>query len=83
MQTVGEALSDPQTLSRGLIVEIDHPTLAKARSIANPVRLAAQPVVYRWPPPLLGEHNRQILSELRLSESELERALGTACKNGV
>jgi crotonobetainyl-CoA:carnitine CoA-transferase CaiB-like acyl-CoA transferase len=83
MQTVGEALSDPQTLSRGLIVEIDHPTLAKARSIANPVRLAAQPVVYRLPPPLLGEHNRQILSELRLSESELERALATACKNGV
>jgi crotonobetainyl-CoA:carnitine CoA-transferase CaiB-like acyl-CoA transferase len=83
MQTVGEALSDPQTLSRGLIVEIDHPTLAKARSIANPVRLADQPVVYRLPPPLLGEHNRQILSELRLSENELERALGTACKNGV
>jgi len=82
MHTVGEALSDPQTLSRGLIVEIDHPTLAKARSIANPVRLAAQPVVYRLPPPLLGEHNRQILSELQLSEGELERALGTACKNG-
>ena len=83
MQTVGEALADPQTLSRGLIVEIDHPTLAKARSIANPVRLADQPVVYRLPPPLLGEHNRQILSELRLPENELERALGTACKNGV
>lgn len=83
MQTVGEALSDAQTLSRGLIVEIDHPSLAKARSIANPVRLAAHPVLYRMPPPLLGEHNREILGELRLSDSELESALCTACRNGV
>jgi len=83
MQTVGEALSDAQTLSRGLIVEIDHPLLAKARSIANPLRLADHPVLYRLPPPLLGEHNRQVLAELRLSDSELETALCTVCKSGV
>lgn len=83
MHTVGEALSDAQTLSRGLIVEIDHPSLAKARSIANPVRLAEHPVLYRLPPPLLGEHNRQILGELSLSDSELESALCTACQGGV
>ena len=83
MHTVGEALSDAQTLSRGLIVEIDHPSLAKARSIANPVRLAEHPVLYRLPPPLLGEHNRQILGELSLSDSELESALCTACQGGA
>lgn len=83
MQTVGEALNDPQTRSRCLIVEIDHPALAKARSIANPVRLAAHPVLYRLPPPLLGEHSRQILAELGLSDAEVERALGAACKNGI
>ena len=83
MQTVGEALSDRQTLSRGLIVEMDHPLLAKARSIANPVRLAEHPVLYRLPPPLLGEHNREILGELSLSDSELENALCTACTSDV
>ena len=83
MHTVTEALSDAQTLSRGLIVEIDHPSLAKARSIANPVRLTEHPVLYRLPPPLLGEHNRQILGELSLSDSELESALCTACQGGV
>ena len=80
MQTVGEALNDPQTLARGLVVEIEHPLLAKARSIANPVRLAEHQVLYRLPPPLLGEHNRQILGELSLSDSELESALCTACR---
>jgi len=80
MQTVGEALNDPQTLARGLVVEIEHPLLAKARSIANPVRLAEHQVLYRLPPPLLGEHNRQILGELSFSDSELESALCTACR---
>ncbi len=79
IQTVGEALSDPQTLSRALVVEIEHPTLKTVRSIANPVRLENQPVVYRFPPPLLGEHNRQILRELGFPDAELEHALQTGC----
>jgi crotonobetainyl-CoA:carnitine CoA-transferase CaiB-like acyl-CoA transferase len=64
IQTVGEAVNDPQALARGLIVEISHPTLDVVRSIANPVRLSSTPVVYRLPPPLLGEHNLQILEGL-------------------
>jgi crotonobetainyl-CoA:carnitine CoA-transferase CaiB-like acyl-CoA transferase len=79
IQTVGEALNDRQSLSRGLVVDIEHPALKMARSIANPVRSEVQPVLYRLPPPLLGEHNRQILQELRFSETELESALQSAC----
>ena len=84
IQSVSEALNDEQTLARGLIVEIEHPTLKIARSIANPIRFDAQPVVYRLPPPLLGEHTAGILRELKYTESEVERALGSACrtKNG-
>jgi len=81
IQTVGEALSDPQTLSRALVVEIEHPTLKTVRSIANPIRLENQPMVYRFPPPLLGEHNRQILRELGFSDAELEHALQTGCSS--
>ncbi len=84
IQSVSEALNDEQTLARGLIVEIEHPTLKIARSIANPIRFDGQPVVYRLPPPLLGEHTAAILRELKYTESEVERALGSACraKNG-
>jgi crotonobetainyl-CoA:carnitine CoA-transferase CaiB-like acyl-CoA transferase len=79
IQTVGEALSDPQTFSRRLIVELEHPTLKFVRSIANPVRLEEQAVTYRLPPPLLGEHNRAILMELGFGEQEAENALREAC----
>jgi len=71
IQTVGEALTDPQTLARGLIVEIEHPTIGVARSIANPVRLSATPPLYRLPPPRLGEHTTAILRELGCSAEEI------------
>jgi crotonobetainyl-CoA:carnitine CoA-transferase CaiB-like acyl-CoA transferase len=82
IQTVGEALGDAQTVARGLVVELEHPTLQSARSIANPIRFREQPIVYRMPPPLLGEHNRSILSELQYSESDIANALEEACRAG-
>ena len=82
IQTVGEALGDSQTLARGLVVELEHPTLQSAKSIANPIRFSEQPIVYRMPPPLLGEHNRSILCELQYSESEVAVALKEACRAG-
>jgi crotonobetainyl-CoA:carnitine CoA-transferase CaiB-like acyl-CoA transferase len=79
IQSVGEALQDPQTISRGLVVELKHPALDTVRSIANPIRLEAQPILYRLPPPMLGEHNRQILRELNFPDPEAEAALQSAC----
>ena len=66
IHTVGEALNDPQAQARGVVVEIKHPTLEVVRSIANPVHMSSTPVVYRLPPPLLGEHTVEILRSPRL-----------------
>ncbi len=68
-------MNDPQALARGLIVEIKHPTLDMVRSIANPVRLSSTPVLYRLPPPLLGEHNREILQSLGYSSEQIALAV--------
>jgi crotonobetainyl-CoA:carnitine CoA-transferase CaiB-like acyl-CoA transferase len=72
IQSVPEALDDPQTRERALIVEIEHPLLGMARSIANPVRLSQTPPVYRLPPPSLGEHTNAILVELELPPAQIE-----------
>lgn len=61
---VPEALRDPQALARGMIVQIEHPALGVARSIANPIKFSDMPVSYRLPPPRLGEHTAAILEYL-------------------
>jgi len=71
VNTVEEALQDPQTLARSAIVEIQHPLIGAARSIANPIKMSATPVLYRYPPPLLGEHSAAILRELGISNDEI------------
>jgi crotonobetainyl-CoA:carnitine CoA-transferase CaiB-like acyl-CoA transferase len=78
IQTVGEALTDPQAMARGLVVKIEHPTLKVVQSIANPIRSESQPVLYRLPPPCLGEHTAPILQELKFTDQEREMALQEA-----
>jgi crotonobetainyl-CoA:carnitine CoA-transferase CaiB-like acyl-CoA transferase len=80
IQTVPEALRDPHTLERELVVEIEHPLLGMARSVANPMRMSESPPVYRQPPPLLGEHTEIVLAELgwtpeQIAELKLEFAV--------
>jgi crotonobetainyl-CoA:carnitine CoA-transferase CaiB-like acyl-CoA transferase len=72
INTVPEALNDAQTLARGLIVQLEHPSLGQARSIANPIRFSDTPVSYRLPPPLLGEHTAQILESLGYAKGDAE-----------
>ncbi len=72
IQSVPEALKCSQTKERALIVEIEHPLLGMARSIANPVRMSGTPPVYRLPPPLLGEHTDAVLAELELNAAQIE-----------
>ena len=69
---VDETLADPHLRARGIIVELEHPAAGLVRSIANPVRLSQTPVSYRLPPPMLGQHNTEVLIELGYEPSEVE-----------
>ena len=61
---VDEILNDPHIQDRGVIVQLEHPAAGLVRSIANPVRLSETSVSYRLPPPMLGQHNVEVLAEL-------------------
>ncbi len=71
INTAAEAIEDKQTRGRGLIVQLEHPTIGMAKSIANPVRFSNTPVSYRLPPPLLGQHTGEILKSLDYSAEEV------------
>ncbi len=71
INSAAEALNDAQTRARGMIVEIEHPLIGIAKSVGNPIHFSETAVTYQKHPPLLGEHNEEILRELGKSEQEI------------
>jgi len=68
-----ELEQDEQVTSRGLIVEIEHPTVGRMRTVAPPIRMSENPTSIRRAAPLLGADTRRILSEeLGYSEQYIE-----------
>ncbi len=67
VNTVEEALVDPQTVAREDVVEHDHPTLGTVRSIRTPLRLSCDGERLEREPvrgPSRGEHTAAVLEEL-------------------
>lgn len=72
INTVRQALESPQATARGMVVEQTHPVMGAVRTIAQPLALTATPPAYRRPPPMVGEHSREILAELELDAHEID-----------
>jgi crotonobetainyl-CoA:carnitine CoA-transferase CaiB-like acyl-CoA transferase len=68
-----QALADPQILARQFIVVLDHPVAGMVRSLGFPPHLREGAVSYRLPPPTLGQHTDQVLSELGYGPTEVRR----------
>ena len=68
-----DVFSDPQLLSRDMFVEISHPTLGKIKQTGLPLKFSRTPGGLDRPPPLLGEHNHEVLKEIGFSTSEIEK----------
>jgi formyl-CoA transferase len=75
INSVREALESHQASARGLVVEQAHARLGAIRTVAQPLALARTPPDYRWPPPLAGEHSRDILAELGHGEAAIAALL--------
>jgi len=75
VHTIGEALEHPQTLARGMVVELDHPQAGPTQAIGCPIHFSATPTDTRRPAPLLGQHTRELLAELGLANAEVEQLL--------
>ncbi len=58
-----QVFADPQVQARGTRIRMAHPLAGEVDLVANPIRLSRTPVDYRRPPPLLGEHNREVLAD--------------------
>ena len=65
-----EAFGSEHAAARGMRMEIDHPVEGKVPNIGFAVKLSGTPQQVRRHPPLLGEHNAEVLSEMGITAAE-------------
>uniref|UniRef100_UPI0035AF5262 CoA transferase n=1 Tax=Chitinimonas sp. TaxID=1934313 RepID=UPI0035AF5262 len=63
INTIAEALAEPQVAARQGVVEIAHPH-GSVTMVANPIKFSKTPIRYDVAPPTLGQHSEQILGRL-------------------
>lgn len=74
VNTIPDLVADPHFKSRGIAVEVQHPTAGTLSLVAAMPKLSRTPGRVLTPPPTLGQHNREVFGALLgLNESELQR----------
>ena len=76
LSTLDQVLDDEHVKARGVVRELSHPTVGTVRGIADPIRLSRTPMRHERAGPLLGEHTREILAELGVTDVDALEASG-------
>jgi formyl-CoA transferase len=78
INTMDAVLSDPQVIARKLVSDVPHHTEGSIPLLSSPLNIPTAPSEVRYPPPTLGQHTNEILSELLSFDSAELKALREA-----
>ncbi len=76
INSIAEALNDPQSVHNQSTVEMDHPVAGRYKTVNNPLRMDRKSSSEWAYPPLLGEHTSELLAGLGLSAGEIDKLRG-------
>lgn len=68
INTIPMVFEEPQVRHREMLRDLPHPLAGSVKQVVSPMRFAENPLSFDRPPPLLGEHTREILTSLGLTE---------------
>ena len=63
INSYADVFDDEQIAARGMVVETDHPTLGRLRTLGSPLKMSRTPPQPGRPAPLLGQHTDDVLRE--------------------
>jgi len=69
---IGDMLADPQVAAREMVLEVEHPRAGRMKTLGAPIKFSETPGSVRRPAPLLGEHTREVLTQLGYSGAQIE-----------
>ncbi|MBK4736656.1 CoA transferase [Noviherbaspirillum sp. DKR-6] len=72
VNTIGEALSHPQTLARDMVVDLEHPQAGATKALGCPIHFSETPTSITRHAPMLGEHTRELLREYGYDDAQID-----------
>ena len=63
----------PDLVAAGLVADYEHPTYGRFRQFGHLVQLSETPGAISGPPPLLGQHSREVLLDLGYPAEEIDQ----------
>lgn len=72
VNSMEEAFRDPQLVHRRMLQYVEHPVEGRIPQLGFPIKFSDTPGAIRTPPPILGQHNREVLKSLDYSEREID-----------
>ncbi len=61
---IDEVFENEQVKARQLAITMPHPLSGAVPLVANPLKMSVTPPTYRRPPPMLGQHQEEVLGTL-------------------